>query len=57
VTVAHFTDADPGGIVSEYVAAVDWGDSTPVSAGTIGVDSPGAFLVTGDHAYASRGTA
>jgi hypothetical protein len=57
VTVAHFTDADPGGIASDHVAAVDWGDSTPVSAGTIGVDSSGGSLVTGDHTYASRGTA
>jgi hypothetical protein len=54
VTVVNFTDA-PGGIASDYVAAVDWGDSTPVSAGTIGVDSSGGFLVTGDHAYVSHG--
>lgn len=49
--VATFTDADPGGIASDYTAAIHWGDGT-TSAGTIS----GHFAVTGSHTYASTGT-
>ena len=49
--VATFTDADPGGIASDYTATIAWGDGT-TSAGTIS----GHFTVTGTHTYASTGT-
>jgi PKD repeat protein len=68
--VATFTDpggAEPNpsdatdGIPSHYKATIDWGDSTPASAGIITyVGSPGSktgvFTVTGSHAYAMEGT-
>jgi hypothetical protein len=50
-TVATFTDADPGGIASDYTATIHWGDGT-TSTGTIS----GHFTVTGGHTYASTGT-
>jgi hypothetical protein len=50
-TVATFTDADPGGIASDYTAVIHWGDGT-TSAGTIS----GHFTVTGTHTYTSTGT-
>lgn len=49
--VATFTDADPGGIASDYTATIHWGDGT-TSTGTIS----GHFTVTGSHTYASTGT-
>ncbi len=49
--VATFTDADPGGTVSDYSASIKWGDGTS-SAGVIG----SGFKVTGTHTYASGGT-
>ena len=49
--MATFTDADPGGIASDYTATIAWGDGT-TSAGTIS----GHFTVTGTHTYASTGT-
>ncbi len=48
--VATFTDADPGGTVSDYAATIDWGDGT-TSAGTI----TGSFQVTGTHTYSTAG--
>jgi hypothetical protein len=50
-TVAGFTDADPGGTVSDYTATITWGDGSASSAGTVG---PG-FTVTGGHTYAQPG--
>lgn len=52
--VATFTDDDPGGTVSDYSAAIDWGDGHS-SAGTIGVGSGGGFTVAGTHDYTSLG--
>src|ERR1051325_7261527 len=48
--VAHFTDADPTGTVSEFSATIDWGDGSN-SAGTISVNGTGGFDVSGLHAY------
>jgi hypothetical protein len=50
-TVATFTDADPGGVASDYTAVIHWGDGA-TSAGTIS----GHFAVTGTHTYATTGT-
>jgi hypothetical protein len=53
---ATFTDADPGGMSSDYTATIDWGDSSS-SPGTV---SPGTghgpYTVSGAHAYSSTGT-
>jgi hypothetical protein len=51
--VASFTDGDPRGVPSDYVATINWGDSTS-SAGIIG-GGP-SFTVTGTHAYAEEGS-
>jgi hypothetical protein len=67
--VATYTDpggAEPNpsdptdGIPSHYTATIDWGDSTPASAGAITYSgAPGSktdsFTVSGSHAYAKEG--
>jgi uncharacterized repeat protein (TIGR01451 family) len=55
-TVAHFTDADPAGTVSDYTATIDWGDGTALSAGTIVANLGGGFDVTGSHTYTGSGS-
>jgi hypothetical protein len=53
---ATFTDADPGGISSDYTAMIEWGDGTE-SAGAISAgNGPGPYTVSGSHAYGSTGT-
>jgi len=52
--VATFTDADPGGTASDYTATIDWGDATPMTAGTITANGTG-FSVTGSHTYTLAG--
>jgi hypothetical protein len=52
--VATFTDEDPGGVVPDYTATINWGDGN-TSAGTIGTGSGGAFTVKGTHAYTALG--
>jgi hypothetical protein len=55
-TVATFTDSDPGGVLSDYTATIDWGDGTPTSSGTVVQGSTaGTFAVTGSHSYAALG--
>jgi hypothetical protein len=54
VDVATFTDADPLGTVTDYIATIDWGDGTPVTAGTIVEDAAGTFHVQGSHTYAEE---
>jgi uncharacterized delta-60 repeat protein len=46
--VANFTDADPGGVASDYTATITWDDGT-TSAGTIGGTGP--FTVSGSHVF------
>ena len=53
--VASFTDADPGGVASDYNATITWGDQT-TSAGTVTANGSGGFAVSGSHAYAEEGT-
>lgn len=55
-TVASFTDADPAGAVSDYTAAIDWGDGSATSPATIAAAPGGGFDVAGSHTYASAGT-
>lgn len=47
--VATFSDADPGGTLSDYTATIRWGDGTS-SAATISA-SGGGFAVSGTHHY------
>jgi hypothetical protein len=53
--VATFTD--PGGpeALSNYSASINWGDSTPATAGTITL-SGGTFTVSGSHTYGEEGS-
>jgi hypothetical protein len=53
-TVAHFTDANPNGVSSDYAATIDWGDGTS-SLASVGAAATG-FNVTGSHAYSAAGT-
>jgi hypothetical protein len=54
--VATFTDADPVSVPGKYTATIDWGDSSPPSAGTITADGKGGYIVNGTHTYGSAGT-
>jgi hypothetical protein len=49
--VLTFTDADPGGVVSDYTATIDWGDGSSSSSGTVSAGSGGGFVITGTHTY------
>ena len=55
--VATFLDDNPTGPLSDFTALVDWGDGTPMTAGTI--SQPGGvgteFVVSGMHTYAASG--
>ncbi|HEY2159609.1 MAG TPA: hypothetical protein VGH33_28555, partial [Isosphaeraceae bacterium] len=51
-TLATFFDADPAGVVSDYIATIYWGDGRS-SAGTIAASGTG-FIVQGRHAYAEE---
>jgi hypothetical protein len=52
--VAHFTDADPHGTVSDYTATINWGDSSS-SSGTVTGPNGGPFDVSGSHTYSTTG--
>jgi hypothetical protein len=61
--VAHFTDADPGGIPSDYTASINWGDSSATDTAVTIRYAPRSsdnglpgFDVIGTHAYTSPGT-
>lgn len=54
VTLATFTDADPNGTLSDYTATINWGDGSPVAAGTINTAGSG-FSVSGAHTYPAAG--
>jgi PKD repeat protein len=55
VTVATFTDADPGATAGDYTATIAWGDGTS-SSGVIAPDGQGGFTVGGSHVYADEGS-
>jgi predicted alpha-1,2-mannosidase len=44
-----------GGTASAYKATVDWGDGSPVTAGTIAPSSRAVYGVSGSHTYAKPG--
>ncbi len=52
--VATFSDADPGGVASDYTATIEWGDGA-TSPGTVSAAGGGGFTVTGSHTYAAGG--
>ena len=52
--VATFTDADPGGTVSDYAATITWGDGS-MTPGSVSPGS-GGFVVSGAHTYGSGGS-
>ena len=54
--VATFTDPDPNSTAAEYKATIDWGDSTPITPGTISGPMGGPFTVSGTHMYAEEGS-
>ncbi len=54
-TVATFSDANGAKTAASFTAAVDWGDGTPPTAGTVSGGS-GSFTVTGQHTYADEGS-
>jgi hypothetical protein len=57
VTVATFTDDDPGGVVGDYSATIDWGDGSPATSGLIRTNLGGGFDVTSTgHAYVEEGS-
>lgn len=55
-TLATFTDANPGGLASDFTAVIDWGDGGPASGGTISGPAGGPFTVTGSHTYEQPGS-
>jgi hypothetical protein len=54
-TVATFTDLNPNAAISDFAAAIDWGDTT-TSTGTVVANAGGGFSVTGAHTYADEGS-
>ncbi len=55
--VASFTSGNPTSSLSDFTATIDWGDGTPLSAGTVSQPVGGgtAFVVSGSHTYADSG--
>jgi hypothetical protein len=47
--VARFSDADPGGVLSDYSAVIKWADGTSTSG--VLAASGGGFTVWGNHHY------
>jgi hypothetical protein len=55
-TVAGFSDPDPHGTFTDYVATIDWGDGTASTVGTTGANAAlASFDVTGTHTYREEG--
>lgn len=50
--VAHFTDSNPLGTVSQFTATIDWGDGSAASTGSIVAAAGGGFDVQGSHTFA-----
>lgn len=57
VDVATFVDADPLGTVTDFLATINWGDGTPVTAGVVLQDAAGTFHVQGSHTYTEENSA
>ncbi|WP_433358052.1 GH92 family glycosyl hydrolase [Micromonospora saelicesensis] len=44
-----------GGDASGYQATIDWGDGTPVTAGTVTLSSRAVYRIAGSHTYTTPG--
>jgi hypothetical protein len=56
-TVATFTDPSGPEALADYSAAINWGDNTAPSAGTISYNAAtGVFAVQGSHLYTQAGS-
>src|SRR5207302_1777954 len=56
VTVATFTDANPGASAADFAGTtITWGDGSAATAATVTLSS-GTFSVTGTHTYAEEGS-
>jgi uncharacterized protein (TIGR03118 family) len=53
--VALFNDTNPRGVAGNFTAAIDWGDGTPATDGTIRQDATGVFHLSGTHTYLEEG--
>jgi hypothetical protein len=53
--VANFSDGNTNAPLTDFSATINWGDGTPVTAGTIAPDGKGNYNVTGAHQY-EKGT-
>ncbi|WP_430501444.1 GH92 family glycosyl hydrolase [Micromonospora trifolii] len=51
VPLATVTGGDAGG----YQATIDWGDGTPVTAGTVTLSSRAVYRIAGSHIYTTPG--
>lgn len=51
--VATFQDTDPGGVITDYTATIDWGDGTTSPASL--VNGPNYVQASGAHTYAEEG--
>jgi streptogramin lyase len=56
VPVTTFSDANPAAAPGDFAAAIDWGDGTPSTQGTVTGLVSGGFEITGSHSYAQAGT-
>lgn len=54
--VGGFTDSDPSATVALYTAAINWGDGSTPTPGTVVARTGGGFTVLGSHTYAQSGT-
>jgi hypothetical protein len=55
-TVGSFTDGDPGSIVGDYSASVDWGDGSALDASATVAAAGSSFAAQGAHTYTAAGT-
>ncbi|MBX6312089.1 MAG: hypothetical protein IRY99_04095, partial [Isosphaeraceae bacterium] len=53
---ATFADVTPNLAPGLFTAAIDWGDGSPASVGTIVADGRGGFQVLGSHTYTQTNT-
>jgi hypothetical protein len=53
--VATFTDADPGGVATDYTVTIDWGDGS-TSGGSAAANGAAGFDALGAHTYATAGS-
>lgn len=53
--VAHFSNVNTLNSPSDFVSTIDWGDGSPVAAGTISQPTPGSYDVSGSHTYTTAG--